>query len=148
MGLLHFFEDARKHERLWLGKGHWDRSTQYLKGAIDELRIFDRPLTHQEVISLYSEGSGVTSIEAAEKNTKTAHIYPNPASGELRYNSGLSKSGIITIRVSNTIGKIVYEAYGLPSSGSLDLSRLSVGIYQISFVDEHSKPTRSLLVLQ
>ncbi|MDX1284483.1 MAG: hypothetical protein R3182_05710 [Draconibacterium sp.] len=27
-----FFEDARAHEVLWLGKGHWDRTTQYLDG--------------------------------------------------------------------------------------------------------------------
>jgi hypothetical protein len=55
-----FFSDALAHEKLWLGKGHWDRTTQYFNGAIDELRIYDKPLSSSEVKKLYEQKAHTT----------------------------------------------------------------------------------------
>ncbi|HKK80876.1 MAG TPA: LamG domain-containing protein, partial [Prolixibacteraceae bacterium] len=60
----HFFEDAVAHEKMWLGKGHWDRTTQFFDGAIDELKIFNKPLSPSEVQSLYQENENDTSSGA------------------------------------------------------------------------------------
>lgn len=50
-----FFADAVKHERMWVGKGYWDHATEvYFDGYIDDLRIYDKPLSKSEVQRLYN----------------------------------------------------------------------------------------------
>lgn len=62
-----FFEDAVAHEKLWLGKGHWDRTTQFFDGTMDELKIFDRPLSAGEVKAQYIDTGIATSIPGEQK---------------------------------------------------------------------------------
>ncbi len=53
-----FFKDALKHERMWLGKGYWDHATAvYFDGYLDDLRIYERPLSEKEVKKLYGMGN-------------------------------------------------------------------------------------------
>ena len=49
-----FFKDAVMHESLFLGKGFWNKEIHYFDGKIDDLRIYDRPLTTEEVVLLYN----------------------------------------------------------------------------------------------
>ncbi|HMA84023.1 MAG TPA: LamG domain-containing protein [Candidatus Thermoplasmatota archaeon] len=49
-----FFKDAVMHESLFLGKGFWNKEVHYFDGKIDDLRIYDRPLTTEEVVLLYN----------------------------------------------------------------------------------------------
>lgn len=76
-----FFEDAVVHEKLWLGKGYWDQTTQYFDGTIDELKIFDRNLTQSEVLELY--GDAITSDIAGIENVNKIGVFPNPASDKI-----------------------------------------------------------------
>jgi len=68
-----FFQDAILHEKMWLGKGYWDNTTQYFNGSIDELKIFNQPLTSSEVIDLYI--SGMLSINQQENNISKITIH-------------------------------------------------------------------------
>ncbi len=56
-----FFENAVKHEALWMGRGYWDARDDptplYTEGAIDDVRIYERALTSEEVADLYSQGN-------------------------------------------------------------------------------------------
>lgn len=56
-----FFEDALVDEALWFGRGYWDArsdpSHEYFDGAIDDIRIFSKPLSSEEIWSIYKEGS-------------------------------------------------------------------------------------------
>jgi len=95
-----FFEDALKHEVLWLGKGHWDRTEQHLRGAIDELRIYNRALSTEEIENLYQENAGSVGVKYNTPEKPGMVIYPNPAIGDLRYDireSGLEIEGYIII---------------------------------------------------
>lgn len=56
-----FFEDAVMHEALWIGRGYWDEEPMYFDGAIDDVRIYDGPLSADEVSALYG---GTTHIPA------------------------------------------------------------------------------------
>jgi hypothetical protein len=55
-----FFEDAVVDEALWFGRGYWDArndpSPIYFDGAIDDIRIYSKPLSSEEVLDLYFEG--------------------------------------------------------------------------------------------
>lgn len=48
-----FFADVTKHETLWIGRGYWDGNTVFFDGAIDDIRIYGKPLSAQEVQELY-----------------------------------------------------------------------------------------------
>jgi len=56
-----FFADAVKHEVLWIGRGYWDAQDDprplYADGAIDDVRIYNRPLSSEDVEELYCEGN-------------------------------------------------------------------------------------------
>lgn len=47
-----FFENAMKHEELWLGRGYWNMELNYFDGLIGEIRIYNYPLTAEEVETL------------------------------------------------------------------------------------------------
>ena len=142
-----FFDVALKTERLWLGKGHWDRSTQHLKGAIDELKIFYRPLNSDRVRALYFEGTISTSAESAFEDAGSFRVYPNPVKGELQYDIPSADTKLSTIRLTDTNGRIVFEKSGLPARGTLDLSQMPGGLYQISVTGENKLLSRKIIVL-
>ena len=49
-----FFKNALKHERMWIGKGFWDHAKEtYFDGYIDDFRIYNVPLSTEEVKELY-----------------------------------------------------------------------------------------------
>lgn len=128
-----FFEDAVKHEVLWLGKGHWDRTEQYLRGAIDELRIYNRALSADEIQAAYQENAGSAELRhnTAEKNKII--LYPNPASGVLHYdgrNNGLEIEGYILI---DPLGKLIHTAQTSDKTGTIGLEGLSPGLYNVVF---------------
>jgi len=48
-----FFAHTVKHETLWIGRGYWDANPFYFNGIIDDVRIYNRPLSTKEVHILY-----------------------------------------------------------------------------------------------
>ncbi len=131
-----FFADALAHEKLWLGKGHWDRTTQYYRGAIDELRIYNRPLTGKEVKKLYESGKAVASGNLPARKNKPLTIYPNPSSGEISWQSKQSKKSWQRLSITNLHGKRVLTKSRVPERGHLNLEQLPPGIY---FLELHGK---------
>lgn len=71
-----FFENAKVKDVMWLGKGYWDAETYFLEGSIDELRIYNRPLTAREVKDLY----GMTLSTGIQPDPVLIgdDIFPNP----------------------------------------------------------------------
>lgn len=49
-----FFEDAVKHEAMWIGKGYWNGKPNYFKGSIKNIRIYNRVLNEDEINFLYN----------------------------------------------------------------------------------------------
>lgn len=143
-----FFEDAPNPERLWLGKGHWDRTEQYLKGAIDELRIYNSPLSAVEIEELYAEADSVATNswnrQGEESNTR---IYPNPAGEVVRYD--LKDAGITFNRLElfDTGGKLILEKPVVTSMGTLNTAHLTPGVYNLRFSGDQGMKQEHLIVL-
>ncbi len=49
-----FFNDAAINESFFLGKGFWDKEIHYFDGKLDDFRIYNRPLSSEEIIQLYN----------------------------------------------------------------------------------------------
>ena len=49
-----FFKNALKHERMWIGKAFWAHGKEtFFDGFIDDLRIYNIPISTEEVVKLY-----------------------------------------------------------------------------------------------
>lgn len=132
-----FFDDAIAHEKLWLGRGHWDRTTQYFDGAIDELRIYDRLLTADEVTSLYRNTSAAAPDNQGNSGLK---ISPNPASDHIDIRipeyAATDKCGTFDhLNIYNTLGECVLtnRIHKMTSSHRMNTEQLPAGIYMLRF---------------
>ena len=47
-----FFKDAVMHESLVFGKGFWNKEIHFFDGRIDDIRIYNRPLSSEEIHQL------------------------------------------------------------------------------------------------
>ena len=128
-----FFADALKHEVLWLGKGHWDRTEQFLNGAIDELRIYDHALGVEEIEALYQENDGSVGLTHSIPEKKGMVLYPNPTTGKVHYNileSGLEIKDFVII---GPAGNIISSVHTVDKTGMIPLEGLPPGMYTLGF---------------
>lgn len=146
-GHSQFFEDARKHEVLWLGKGHWDRTEQFFKGAIDEIRIYDRSLAEDEVEDLYGEALGATNLTQQIEDEKEVIFYPNPVMQTLNYDIRIEGIVRADVEIIDNTGKLMMKKSGLLSSGSINIQSLKPGLYTLIFTTSgHKRLHRRLMV--
>lgn len=52
----YFFADATSRAVMWLGRSFWGQYDTYFDGMIDDVRIYDRPLSSEEAGELYRRG--------------------------------------------------------------------------------------------
>jgi hypothetical protein len=127
-----FFEDAVVHEKLWLGKGYWDRTEQYFDGALDELRIYDRPLSSAEVMQLFSD-TATTSIATPAQDNDQIRVFPNPAADVIYYDFPNNEPGILSYEISGLKGELVHVGRDDPETRKIHIGRLPAGVYLIRF---------------
>jgi hypothetical protein len=101
-----FFSSVTSRKRLALGYGRYGRDPAFypFEGALDDIRIYNRPLDKNEVKELYALGS-TTGVE-----------YPLPEGAEikLQQNSPNPFSGVTTIRYASEIaGDTVLEVFDI-----------------------------------
>jgi hypothetical protein len=96
----------------------------WFNGAIDELKIYDRAKTAEEVVLLYEYQGSSASIDKIK--TSDFNIYPNPATASVSLNN-LEIGQTITL--FDVRGKIVFSTQATSSTPTLDVSTLGSGIY-------------------
>lgn len=141
-----FFADALAHENLWLGKGHWDRTTQYYKGAIDELRIYSKPLSREEVNELYQLKTTGTEDAAVKNPADEVKLFPNPAKGVLNYDVSALDEPIQSVRIIDNAGKVRLQAPLTATSGKLDISQLDKSMYYIELYGEEVSFRKKIII--
>jgi len=143
-----FFEDAVKHEILWLGKGHWDGTEQYFQGAIDELKIFNRTLSKNDISNIYKDTSGfVNSYFQQHINKNPFTIYPNPASNRIQYTIHTEISKPASLELLNSAGKSVLRITEVPQAGIINIQSLKTGIYTLILSHRYDKWFEKVLVV-
>ena len=120
-----FFEDALAHEVLWLGRGHWDGVEQYLKGAIDELKIFSRPLGAEEVAAIYGDTTVAVSGLKDILNPRTLELFPNPAESTVTVKA---KAGSL-IGIYSMDGVLLLEQETHANNTVINITSLPAGLY-------------------
>ena len=92
--------DSLQHDKNtnWYFGMHNERKKQaldpyYFKGLLDDMRIYNRALSHSEVMDLFNNSQS-TDVVSLERNIPVI-IYPNPTSGDLKVEG--MKSGSIEI---------------------------------------------------
>lgn len=116
------------------------RSTLYpsgnqFYGEMDDLAIWNRALTPQEIGVLYDSGILNTSTENYESNI---NIYPNPVNDKLLID-GVSD---YDAKIYNNLGQFVMET---TNTNTIDVSTLSKGIYFIKVSDGINSSTKKFI---
>jgi hypothetical protein len=105
-------------------------------GNIDDVGIWNRALTQEEITSLYS-GSSVDINELSQSNVFS--VFPNPAQSVINVNIEANLLGSVFTIYDNT-GKAVKTGKLYSSNTTIEVNDLSGGIYSFS-VGGNSKQT-------
>lgn len=122
------------------------QSTEYYNGLIDEIRIYSRALTQEEVnLVMSAEGCNTNSLN---ENTFLSNIelYPNPVNETLNLNfTEFSENREVFIY--NSFGQLVWQKRIINLKNQLDLTKLNNGIYQVFVKDKKETQTISFIKL-
>jgi hypothetical protein len=81
----------------------------YFIGTLDEIRIYNRALTNEEIDSLYNEGT--TSVEligaVLPVDFKLGQNYPNPFNPSTTITFSIPEATFVTIKIFNSLGEEV-----------------------------------------
>ncbi|MCJ8166736.1 PQQ-dependent sugar dehydrogenase [Pontibacter sp. E15-1] len=143
--------------------GYMNRDNGYhYNGDLDELKLYNRALTQEEIVSSFNGGSGVycgsTALGMTDNNTfaGTYEVFPNPTSGEqLRvYVSSLEPNEQVQLVLTDLTGKTVLtqKAAARPD-GTLQTTiapkkAISAGIYNLLMLSDARKLNRKVVILE
>jgi len=108
----------------------------YFVGDLDEIRIYNRKLTPEEIDSLYNEGT--TSIELASTSfpskIELSQNYPNPFNPSTKIKYNIPEKSFVLLRVYDILGNkvetLVYEEQSIGNYEVVfDAIALTSGIY-------------------
>lgn len=135
----------------------------YYKGNLDNIHVFSKALTAEEITELYQNVKNVAikNPVGIEDNWEDAipvsfalsQNYPNPFNPTTKINYSLPKSGIVTIKLYDILGKEVgIIENGFKEAGnykvSFDASRLASGVYIYKMVSGDFSASKKLLLLK
>jgi len=140
-----FFADAVVDQEFWLGKGHWDRTEQFFDGTIDELKIFNRPLSDQEVKNLYNEVISTSNYQLHLNNQYT-RIYPNPAKKKLYMDLSNISFNPLIVHISDATGKRLLSVEKIENYLEINLDKIPAGLYTVNVIGENEILSQKVIV--
>lgn len=99
-------------------------------GNLDDIGIWNRALTQQEITDLYNG----TNANAAERNLTMANVHPNPTSGEITITS--NETFLQSYSLYNSLGQLVASGMLNPENTTLTIQEFAPGIYTLQLQGE------------
>ena len=107
-----------------------DVPTNIFPGVIDEILIYERVLTGDEIADIFS----TLSNEDLEAFSAKINVYPNPTNASLTISYDNSLNTIDFYEVNDVEGKIILQSEFNGLSNSINLDNLNSGVYFINLV--------------
>lgn len=123
------FNTANNSDIFKLGLSE-DGFANFFNGAIDDLKIYDKELTQEQVLSLFNNNA-LTSTKNLKYNNFNINIYPNPATDKIVFENDAETT---QKAIYNLQGKKLMETY----ENSMAVSHLPSGIYIVKFTDSNN----------
>jgi hypothetical protein len=126
--------------QLGIGNNLENPGKQYFQGALDEIKIYNKALTGDEVSQLYT--LGYTKVQDLQNEIRkyVEVIYPNPTKDQLTIKHGFgSHHQDLLVRIFDQLGrevgskKVNAKEMG-NGSISLNVATLQYGVYSLNFV--------------
>lgn len=122
---------------------------RFFDGKIDDISIYNRALTAQEVYALYDDGIYCYPVGINENSLSDnleLNIFPNPASNYL--NVSLN-SNIQRLSIYNSIGQVVLNQVNINESFlNINVDSFSKGIYVVEVLDEKGNLKSKKLIVE
>jgi hypothetical protein len=112
---------------------------QYFIGALDEVKVYNKALTADEVEKLYTTGTTSVPYITSELSQYIELLYPNPGTDLITLKHGFSNRQDLLIRVYDQSGRQVdaqkFDAIALQNGLlSWDVANYPAGYYTLNFV--------------
>lgn len=121
----------------WDFGGNFPYIHSFLHGRLDEIRLYDRALCGDDILTL----AGIVSkVESVSPQLGTVKIYPNPVSEQLNIKLALEEQNRVDLRLINTLGQILWQESWIHWNGEArkNMSNFPAGIYFLEvFLPEH-----------
>jgi hypothetical protein len=110
-----------------IGGQHWNSDPEWFNGKIDDIGIWNRALTQQEITNLFNASLSTEDFAINEIN-----IYPNPTTSFLNYKSSIQVEKIV---IYNMLGQLVQEEKVNALEGAINIEKLEQGAYLVKVND-------------
>jgi hypothetical protein len=110
----------------------------YFKGAIDDLRIYNRVLTANEVVQLFNENINTSSeLNKTLKENNVLKCFPNPSSNNLNIIiTSFEPTKKYHLVIYDLVGKKVHEEILTNAKNNFNLEKLTnKGLYFLNVID-------------
>ncbi len=116
----------------------WDMNTldYFWNGKIDDIGIWNRDLTSQEITDLFNSNSGITGFNSGINNN-TIKIFPNPANDHVTIDNGnFATMDGYQLRIENSLGQQVFQTNINQQTDYLSLNNWGGnGLYFVHIID-------------
>ncbi len=112
---------------------------QYFHGALDEVKLYNKALTSDEILQLYTLGYTAVKDLNNELSKYVDVIYPNPSTDELSIRHGFGSRQDLLVRMfdqsGREVGAITFKASELDHQLiKMNIAGLNAGMYNLNFV--------------
>lgn len=123
--------------KIWIGT---DKGIYYTDGNIDDVMIYNRALSGQEVDSIYNLTATIASVTPSSvinSSVNNSNIYPNPILNTATIQ--FVEIGIYNVQVFDLKGKLVYSVKTQDQDTQINFTNWSSGIYTVKITDSKGK---------
>ena len=106
-----------------------DVNTIQFPGKLDEILVYDRPLTAQEVMDIFT----ILSVEDVGALSSKIKVFPNPAASTLTVSYDQSLGALSSYALTDLQGRIILTKDLKELNTTLNLSTVNGGVYLLTF---------------